>query len=161
MGSSRVRSWESGFRSGGWETSPCPASEWITENYGDLQKRTTNAMPYPRGTPPHVESFVKHFYAKSQFAATALAAFGCPMLSFGSVLAIQLASVLMTFVRKGLIESVTYHMVYGLSLFLMFPAMAVSMHFLDEVAHISVMRALMVCALSVSLRMPDFKIAGM
>ena len=76
----------------------------------------------------------KTFYAKSQFAATSIAApclhgfccigiccrchnleggigvmcakaFGTPSLSFCSVLAIELASLLMTLVRKGLIEA--------------------------------------------------------
>eukprot|EP00439_Symbiodinium_sp_Y106_P049953 s1234_g6.t1 len=39
----------------------------------DEDDRTTNAMPYPKKTPETLEKVAKRFYAKSQFAATALA----------------------------------------------------------------------------------------
>eukprot|EP00444_Apocalathium_aciculiferum_P048800 CAMPEP_0183505984 /NCGR_PEP_ID=MMETSP0371-20130417/7085_1 /TAXON_ID=268820 /ORGANISM="Peridinium aciculiferum, Strain PAER-2" /LENGTH=332 /DNA_ID=CAMNT_0025701819 /DNA_START=63 /DNA_END=1063 /DNA_ORIENTATION=+ len=136
----------------------CKAADMATERFGDKEVRTTNAMPYPPSTPLRVESFAKHFYAKSQFAATSLAVFGCPVLAFGSVLAIEAASILMTLVRKGLIEAHTYHVVYGLSLFAMFPAIVVSIHFLDASAQIGALRALAATAFAVTLRMPDLQL---
>jgi len=136
----------------------CKAADMATVSFGDKEVRTTNAMPYPPSTPLRVESFAKHFYAKSQFAATSLAVFGCPVLAFGSVLAIEAASILMTLVRKGLIEAHTYHVVYGLSLFAMFPAIVVSIHFLDASAQIGALRALAATAFAVTLRMPDLQL---
>lgn len=136
----------------------CKAADMATERLGDKDKRTTNAMPYPPSTPPRVESFAKHFYAKSQFAATSLAVFGGPVLAFGSVLAIEAASILMTLVRKGLIEAHTYHVVYGMALFAMFPAMVVCLHSLDATAQIGVLRALTATAVAVTLRIPDLQL---
>lgn len=136
----------------------CKASEMASDIFGDKEKRTTNAMPYPAGTPQHVETLVKHFYMKSQFAATALAVYGGPVLAFGSVLAIEIASLLMTLVRKRFIRAIVYHIIYSASLFIMFPAMIVYVHFLDENAKMGVLRALISCAIALSLRMPEFQI---
>eukprot|EP00443_Scrippsiella_acuminata_P048896 CAMPEP_0115303054 /NCGR_PEP_ID=MMETSP0270-20121206/70711_1 /TAXON_ID=71861 /ORGANISM="Scrippsiella trochoidea, Strain CCMP3099" /LENGTH=206 /DNA_ID=CAMNT_0002721021 /DNA_START=472 /DNA_END=1092 /DNA_ORIENTATION=+ len=129
------------------------AADMATEACGSRDKRTTNAMPYPEGTPEHVEKFVKRFYAKAQFAATALAVFGTPVLAFGSVLAIEIASFLMTLVRKGIASSKIYHGVYSASLFIMFPAMFVTLHCADDLTVQSTFRAMVVAAVPTTLRM--------
>eukprot|EP00401_Gymnodinium_catenatum_P056697 CAMPEP_0117546990 /NCGR_PEP_ID=MMETSP0784-20121206/46891_1 /TAXON_ID=39447 /ORGANISM="" /LENGTH=192 /DNA_ID=CAMNT_0005343877 /DNA_START=452 /DNA_END=1030 /DNA_ORIENTATION=- len=109
-------------------------------------------MPYPKDNPLQVIKTAKWFYAKSQFAAAAVAAFGTPMLSFGAVLGIEIASFLMTLVRKGLIEAHTYHIVYAFSLFINFPALAVVLHG-DEAGCMAVFRALVACFIACELRM--------
>eukprot|EP00434_Breviolum_minutum_P044550 symbB.v1.2.039800.t1/scaffold6792.1/size15526/3 len=129
------------------------AADFTTEMIGSKETRTTNAMPYPKATPPEVEEVAKRFYAKSQFAATSIAAFGTPSLSFCSVLAIELASLLMTLVRKGLIEGRTYHIVYASSLFIMFPCIGATLHCGDAVMEMAAFRGLVVCALAVDLRL--------
>eukprot|EP00931_Biecheleriopsis_adriatica_P081407 TRINITY_DN5473_c0_g2_i1.p1 TRINITY_DN5473_c0_g2~~TRINITY_DN5473_c0_g2_i1.p1 ORF type:complete len:342 (-),score=47.75 TRINITY_DN5473_c0_g2_i1:32-1057(-) len=132
----------------------CWAAEKATERLGSTEDRTTNTMPYPPGTPENVEAMVKKFYAKCQFAASALAAFGTPMLSFGSVLAIEVASFLMTLVRKGKIDSWMYHTVYSVSLFIMFPAIVATIYFSgDPAAEIATFRALVVMRFAVPLRL--------
>lgn len=131
----------------------CWAAERATLRVGSEEKRTTNAMPYPSRTSENMEQTAKWFYAKSQFAATALAAFGTPALTFGSVLAIEIASFLMTLVRKGIIDSHQYHIVYAASLFIMFPAVAVTLHSPDEGATLATFRALCATFISCELRM--------
>lgn len=131
----------------------CKAADVTTEMIGSTEMRTTNAMPYPKSTPRPVEEMAKTFYAKSQFAATSIAAFGTPSLSFCSVLAIELASLLMTLVRKGLIEARTYHIVYATSLFAMFPCIVATLHCGDAAMEMAAFRGLMVCAVAVDLRL--------
>eukprot|EP00931_Biecheleriopsis_adriatica_P081406 TRINITY_DN5473_c0_g1_i1.p1 TRINITY_DN5473_c0_g1~~TRINITY_DN5473_c0_g1_i1.p1 ORF type:complete len:360 (-),score=39.81 TRINITY_DN5473_c0_g1_i1:50-1075(-) len=131
----------------------CWAAEKATERLGSKEDRTTNAMPYPDGVPKNVEATIKKFYAKSQFAASALAAFGTPMLSFGSVFAIEIASFLMTLVRKGKIDSWAYHAAYAASLFIMFPALVATLYFSgDPEAEMATFRALIVMRFAVDLR---------
>ncbi|CAK9113176.1 Uncharacterized protein SCF082_LOCUS52469 [Durusdinium trenchii] len=131
----------------------CKAADVATEMIGSTEERTTNAMPYPKKTPETTEQVAKTFYAKSQFAATTIAAFGTPSLSFCSVLAIELASLLMTLVRKGIIEARTYHIVYALSLFIMFPCLVAVLHSGDAWAELAVFRGLMACAFAVDMRL--------
>lgn len=128
-------------------------ADMATERLGSTEKRTTNAMPYHRDADEAFEQTAKHFYAKSQFMATALAAFGTPMLSFSSVLAIEAASVLMTLVRKGIIETRTYHMTYAASLFIVGPAILTTAYFGDEHIVRAVLTAMVAGALAVRLRM--------
>uniref|UniRef100_A0A7S1AEP9 Uncharacterized protein n=1 Tax=Noctiluca scintillans TaxID=2966 RepID=A0A7S1AEP9_NOCSC len=104
----------------------CSAADLVTSKVGSRDARTTNAMPYPPNTPPHIQDTVKKFYAKCQFAATSLALFACPVVSFGPVFAIEIAPLLMTLVRKGIVGARCYHVVYSLSLILMFPLMLAS-----------------------------------
>ncbi|CAJ1384030.1 unnamed protein product [Effrenium voratum] len=131
----------------------CKAADVATEMIGSTEARTTNSMPYPKKTSETIEQVAKKFYAKSQFAATALAAFGTPSLSFCSILAIELASLLMTLVRKGIIEARTYHIVYAFSLFIMFPCLVATIHSGDELAEMAAFRGLTACALAVDLRL--------
>lgn len=136
----------------------CKAADMVTERLGDKEKRTTNAMPYPESTPEYVLKLAKHFYAKSQFVAAALSIFGVPVLSWGSLLALELASVLMTMVRKGYIEARTYHCIYSFALFIMFPAMVVCIHCMDETAKISTMRAMIAATTAIRFRFSNLKL---
>lgn len=131
----------------------CYAADLATSRIGSEDDRTTNAMPYPSKTGENLEMTAKWFYAKSQFAATAFAAFGTPSLSFCSLLAIEIASFLMTLVRKGVLEAHHYHIFYALSLFVMFPAIVTTLHSGDDVATMAVCRALCVSFVSIELRL--------
>ncbi len=91
-------------------------AKYITKEYGDHEKRTTNAMPYPKDVTEEQKKAIKKEYANSQFAATAGAVISEPTLSWISVIPIQIAPLLMTLVRKGIVSSYTYHQVYAFSL---------------------------------------------
>ena len=91
----------------------------ITAKYGDTEKRTTNAMPYPS----HLRDFeiqkIKYEYAKKQFGATIMAVFSGELsatLNFTPLYAIQSAPFMMTLVRKGKCNSTHYHIVYAFTL---------------------------------------------
>ncbi|CAE7904128.1 unnamed protein product [Symbiodinium sp. KB8] len=130
----------------------CKAADITTEQIGSTDDRTTNSMPYPKKTPETLEKVAKRFYAKSQFAATALAVFGTPSSSFCAILAIEIASFLMTLVRKGIIEARTYHILYAASLFIMFPVLVATLHSGDAVAEAATLRCLFVGALGIDIR---------
>jgi hypothetical protein len=90
----------------------------ITARYGDFDKRTTNSMPYPPQITPAQQSTNKKWYSLSQFGATISCLMNDASINFAPLLAIQMAPLLMTLVRKGKITSFTYHRVYSLSLFM-------------------------------------------
>lgn len=82
---------------------------------------TTATMPYWEGCSIENQRCFKSFYAYCQFMAT----LACLMTSNPSwplvvLLPIQLAALLMTLVRKGLISTKSYHMAYTASLCLPF-----------------------------------------
>ena len=91
----------------------------ITAKYGDTEKRTTNAMPYPEHVTEYEIEKIKYEYAKKQFGATIMAVFSGELsasLNFAPLYAIQSAPFMMTLVRKGKCNSSHYHMVYSLTL---------------------------------------------
>ena len=91
----------------------------ITAKYGDTEKRTTNAMPYPEHVTEYETEKIKYEYAKKQFGATIMAVFSGELsasLNFAPLYAIQSAPFMMTLVRKGKCNSTHYHMVYSLTL---------------------------------------------
>ena len=91
----------------------------ITAKYGDTEKRTTNAMPYPEHVTEYEIQKIKYEYAKKQFGATIMAVFSGELsasLNFAPLYAIQSAPFMMTLVRKGKCNSSHYHMVYSLTL---------------------------------------------
>ena len=91
----------------------------ITAKYGDTEKRTTNAMPYPENVTEYEIQKIKYEYAKKQFGATIMAVFSGELsasLNFAPLYAIQSAPFMMTLVRKGKCNSAHYHMVYSLTL---------------------------------------------
>jgi len=78
---------------------------------------TTATMPYWDGCSIETQKKFKDFYAYCQFMAT-LACLSCgnPAWPLAVLLAIQLASLLMTLVRKGLLSARGYHYGYTASL---------------------------------------------
>ena len=91
----------------------------ITAKYGDTEKRTTNAMPYPEHVTEYEIEKIKYEDAKKQFGATIMAVFSGELsasLNFAPLYAIQSAPFMMTLVRKGKCNSAHYHMVYSLTL---------------------------------------------
>jgi hypothetical protein len=78
---------------------------------------TTATMPYWEGCSVQTQKRFKSFYAYCQF----LASLGClsvsnPAWPLSILLAIQLASLLMTLVRKGLLSTRGYHYLYTAAL---------------------------------------------
>ena len=94
----------------------------ITNRYGDREKRTTNAMPYPPWITGEVQQSIKEEYMRAQFGATQVAMLPDATLNFFPLFGIQSAPLLMTLVRKGKIASITYHRIYSLSLTLVYIA---------------------------------------
>ena len=81
------------------------------------EESTTATMPYWEGCSVQTQKRFKQFYAYCQFMATiACFAMWNPAFGFAVMLPIQLASLLMTLVRKGIISARTYHIAYTVSL---------------------------------------------
>lgn len=81
---------------------------------------TTATMPYWEGCSLQTQKKFKSFYAYCQFMATlACLACGNPAWPLSVLIAIQLASLLMTLVRKGLLSARGYH--YGYTATLIMP----------------------------------------
>ena len=83
----------------------------------DASETTTETMPYWAGASPATIRRFKGFYAYCQWMAT----LGClansnPLWPLCIALPIQLASLLMTLVRKGLLTARGYHLLYTASL---------------------------------------------
>lgn len=78
---------------------------------------TTATLPYWPGCSKTTQRRFKTFYAYCQFMAT-LSCLMCsnPSWPFVVLLPIQLAALLMTLVRKGLISTRAYHLAYTVSL---------------------------------------------
>lgn len=78
---------------------------------------TTATMPYWEGCSVRTQKRFKTFYAYCQFLATlACLAVGNPAWPLSVLVAIQLASLLMTLVRKGLLSTRGYHIGYTTTL---------------------------------------------
>ena len=94
------------------------AAEIATERLCPSSAESTTAtLPYWQGCSPRTQRRFKTFYAYCQFMAT-LACMMCsnPSWPFVVLLPIQLAALLMTLVRKGLICTRSYHLAYTASL---------------------------------------------
>ena len=94
------------------------AASIITDRYGCRHQRTTNSMPYPTTVADDQRPAIKKSYALAQFAATAVCLLPDATVNFAPLLAIQMAPLLMTLVRKGKVTAGTYHRVYAVSLWL-------------------------------------------
>lgn len=92
------------------------AASEVTATVGDAHRRTTNAMPYPPALSDHDVRRTKRFYTYAQMFATAMSISGDSDLAYMPLLAIQLAPLLMTLVRKGIVGASTYHLVYSAAL---------------------------------------------
>ena len=73
-------------------------------------------MPYPKCITPELQKNVKLVYAMMQFAATFTCISEEAAFSWGTLLAIQGAPLLMTLVRKGLLSARGYHIGYTTTL---------------------------------------------
>ena len=83
----------------------------------DASETTTGTMPYWAGASPRTIRRFKGFYAYCQWMATlGCLANGNPLWPLCIALPIQLASLLMTLVRKGLLTARGYHLLYTASL---------------------------------------------
>ncbi|KAG7354151.1 cytochrome b5-like heme/steroid binding domain containing protein [Nitzschia inconspicua] len=89
-----------------------------TEKFRFVEVESTTAtMPYWEGCSMETQKKFKAFYAYCQFMATlACLACGNPAWPLSVLIAIQLASLLMTLVRKGLLSARGYHYGYTASL---------------------------------------------
>ena len=90
----------------------------ITKKWGNRETRTTNAMPYPAIMTEVQRKQIKKEYAEAQFNATVAATMPDVTSNWVPLLAIQMAPLLMTLVRKGKITSLSYHRIYSISLLL-------------------------------------------
>ena len=88
----------------------------ISARYGDHKKRTTNSMAYPATVSNEKVQKTRAWYANAQFAATFFCMSLSPTCAFWPLLAIELAPLMMTLVRKGIATTAAYHRVYSLAL---------------------------------------------
>lgn len=86
----------------------------------DKKESTTATMPYWNGCSPELQNNIKFFYTYAQILATIICLFEKESYVLFIVLPIQLAAFLMTLVRKNIINTFQYHLVYSLSLLLGF-----------------------------------------
>lgn len=94
-------------------------AKMISDHYGDKEKRTTNALPYPSDVSEDEAHIIKLQYAKKQFGATMMAVFPGTLtatFNFAPLYAIQAAPFMMTLVRKGKCDARHYHCVYAATL---------------------------------------------
>jgi Cytochrome b5-like Heme/Steroid binding domain len=85
----------------------------------NTNESTTATMPYWEGCSVETQRRFKSFYAMCQFDATlACLSVANPAWGFAVLLPIQLASLLMTLVRKSLLSPKGYHVCYTVSLVL-------------------------------------------
>lgn len=91
------------------------ATAWLRD---DTHETLVSTMPYWEHCPKWVESMFRTWYSLSQIMTTVVIIIAGPGMDlyFVMILPYQLYSVLMTFVRKGLISSRTCHVTYFWSL---------------------------------------------
>jgi lipid-A-disaccharide synthase-like uncharacterized protein len=96
-------------------------ADFSTEHLRENKKETTTAtMPYWSDCPASLQSAIKYFYTHSQFMATIVCLFAETPYILAVAFPIQIASFLMTLVRKNIISAFWYHMLYGGSLFIVY-----------------------------------------
>jgi hypothetical protein len=99
-------------------TTMCLAS-YITVTYGDEERRTTNAMPYPKYLSATDIQTTRSMYHNSQFLASSMAfCWTSPDLTYMPLLAIQIAPFCMTLVRKNKLTPSYHHCFYAWALWL-------------------------------------------
>lgn len=89
------------------------STEYLREN---KKETTTATMPYWSDCPAELQSTIKYFYTHSQFMATFVCLYGKLPYILAVAFPIQFASFMMTLVRKNIISSFWYHVLYGGSL---------------------------------------------
>jgi len=93
------------------------STEYLREN---RKETTTATMPYWSDCPASLQSMIKYFYTHSQFMATTVCLFADIPYILAVAFPIQIASFLMTLVRKNIISAFWYHMFYGSSLLIVY-----------------------------------------
>jgi len=93
------------------------STEYLREN---KKETTTATMPYWSDCPAGLQSAIKYFYTHSQFMATFVCLYGKLPYILAVAFPIQFASFMMTLVRKNIISSFWYHVLYGGSLLLVY-----------------------------------------
>ena len=93
------------------------STEYLREN---KKETTTATMPYWSDCPAAFQSAIKYFYTHSQFMATVVCLFATIPYVLAVAFPIQIASFLMTLVRKNIISAFWYHMFYGGSLLIVY-----------------------------------------
>ncbi len=93
------------------------STEYLREN---KKETTTATMPYWSDCPAALQSAIKYFYTHSQFMATVVCLFGTIPYVLAVAFPIQIASFLMTLVRKNIISAFWYHVFYGGSLLIVY-----------------------------------------
>jgi hypothetical protein len=93
------------------------ADEGTRRLRADTKESTTATMPYWEGCSVKTQKRFKTFYAYCQFLATlSCIAVANPAWSLAVLFAIQMASLLMTLVRKGLLSAKGLHIGYTITL---------------------------------------------
>lgn len=96
-------------------------ADFSTERLRENRKETTTAsMPYWSDCPASIQYMIKYFYTHSQFMATVVCLFAEIPYILAVAFPIQIASFLMTLVRKNIISAFWYHMFYGGSLLVVY-----------------------------------------
>jgi ferredoxin-NADP reductase/lipid-A-disaccharide synthase-like uncharacterized protein len=96
-------------------------ADLTTVHLRENKKETTTAtMPYWSDCPAALQTAIKYFYTHSQFMATIVCLFGQIPYILAVAFPIQIASFLMTLVRKNIISAFWYHMLYGGSLLVVY-----------------------------------------
>lgn len=89
------------------------STHYLREN---RKETTTATMPYWSDCDPRLQARIKYFYTHSQFMATITCIFSDAPYILAVAFPIQIASFLMTLVRKNIISAFWYHALYAGSL---------------------------------------------
>ena len=90
-------------------------ADWVTTKHAAPGDTTMRAMPFAETIPDDDRAKITRFHSDQQISATLYML--CTIdTAFSPLLAIQLAAFLMTLVRKNIIASNTWHLVYSWSL---------------------------------------------
>jgi len=89
------------------------STHYLREN---RKETTTATMPYWSDCDPRLQARIKYFYTHSQFMATITCLFSDAPYILAVAFPIQIASFLMTLVRKNIISAFWYHALYAGSL---------------------------------------------
>lgn len=94
------------------------AADIVTRTHRQVNTDTTmRDMPFPTATPGKLITIANYFYSASQILATMNMLYATTVGSpFMLLFPIQIAAFLMTLVRKGIITSGMWHIVYALAL---------------------------------------------
>jgi ferredoxin-NADP reductase/lipid-A-disaccharide synthase-like uncharacterized protein len=93
------------------------STHYLREN---RKETTTATMPYWSDCNPRLQASIKYFYTHSQFMATITCLFSDAPYILAVAFPIQIASFLMTLVRKNIIPAFWYHALYAGSLLIVY-----------------------------------------